>query len=159
MMKGNIWQAQWIAFTKNIPEFQSMITFGRFGKLREFSIAPVVIAAVYDHAANGGTMSADPFGSRFNDYICAPFDMDGTNNHLHRMYCQRSVAGHILSQVRQIFQNQEYSAADSDGFQVNGFGIFIDVLYKAFYIIAVCKAGFDPKAFESNLKLVISAAI
>ena len=39
-----------------------MISFGRFGELREFSIAPVIIAAIDDHAADGGAMAADPFG-------------------------------------------------------------------------------------------------
>ncbi|MNY22628.1 hypothetical protein D3C86_1562530 [compost metagenome] len=53
-----------------IVKYESVIAFGRFSKLFEFTISPVVISAINDDSSNAGSMSADPFGGRLNDNMC-----------------------------------------------------------------------------------------
>ena len=67
--KGNVAERTFVA--KYIPEYQSMVTVGRLCKGPEFSVTPVKTATVYNHTAQRGTMTANPFRSTFNHHGCS----------------------------------------------------------------------------------------
>src|SRR5690606_25172775 len=57
-------------FAKDIREHQAMITFRWLGKLRKFTIAPIVISSIDNHTTYTCPVSADPFGDSLNHDIC-----------------------------------------------------------------------------------------
>src|ERR1700744_2824216 len=59
------------ANAKYIGKYQTVVAFGRIGKLRVLAIAPVVIAAINYYPANAGTVPANPFCGRFNHHMGA----------------------------------------------------------------------------------------
>ena len=50
-----------------------MVSFGWFGELWEFTITPIVVAAIHDDTTNGSAVSAYPLGGRSGDNIGSVF--------------------------------------------------------------------------------------
>src|SRR5438477_10076586 len=125
-----------------------MVTLRRFNELREFSIAPVIITCIYYDTADCSTMSADPFCSRLNHDVCSPFDRTEEVT-----CCTESIINYegqiiFFCQLGKLLEIRNVEAWVTDRFKVDGLCIFVDMLYKTFDIIAICKACFDTEAFE-----------
>ena len=65
----------------------------------------------------------------------------------------------FFRKIREFFKIRNIQTGIADRFQVNGLGIFIDVFYKAFHIVAIGKTCFDTQPFKGHFKLVVSAAV
>src|SRR5690606_20601132 len=152
-------QSEWVVISKHIPELKSMITFAGFGKLRELTITPVIVTSIHDHATNTGTMAADPFCCRFNYDIGAMFDRAEQVAPGTKAVVNDKSDVVFLCQRGELFDIRNIQAGVADCFQVDGFCVFVDQLYKAFNVVAICKASFNAEAFESHFKLVVSATI
>ena len=128
-----------------------MISFRRFCKSGKLSIAPVIISSINDYTADTGSMSANPFGGRFYYHIGAMFERTEKIS-----ACSKC----IINDQRQIifaceggnfFKIRNIESWITNGFQVDGLGIFINMRFKTFCIIAICKAGFDTSFLSVTL--------
>lgn len=65
--------------TKGFPELEAVVSLSRLDELRESSgvLAPVEFSAVNHHAADGGAVAANPFGSAVHDDIGTVVDGAG----------------------------------------------------------------------------------
>ncbi len=56
--------------TKSRPEFETVVSLGRFSKLRELSgLSPVEFSTVYHNATDCDSVAADPFRGTVHDNI------------------------------------------------------------------------------------------
>src|SRR5437868_2458987 len=100
-----------------------MITFRRLCKLGEFAIAPVIVTGIYNNAADGCSVTADPFSGRFNHDISTP------------VYWPEKIPGSAKSiihnkgqiiffcQLTEFLKIRDIQAWVADSFEVNGLGV------------------------------------
>src|ERR1700761_6685480 len=103
-----------------------MITFRWFGKLREFSVAPVIITSVDNYAADAGTMPADPFGSGLNHHVRTMLQRTEqvTRSAKSIIYDQWQIV--FFSYRSYLFKIRNIVFGVANRFQVNGFGFSVD---------------------------------
>ena len=65
----------------------------------------------------------------------------------------------FFGQVGKFFKVRNIQAGVTNRFEVNGFRVFINMLYETFHIVAIGKAGFDAETFKRYFKLIVGATI
>src|SRR5215831_2410669 len=125
-----------------------MITLRRLSKLREFSTGPIIITCIDDHASDGSAMPADPFGRRFHHNIGAPLNwsekVPGCSESI--INDQRQVV--LFCQFSEFLKVRYIQSGVTNCFQVDSFCVFVNMLYKRFYIVPVCKTNINTQALE-----------
>src|SRR5690606_12763943 len=108
---------------------------------------------------NTGAMSADPFGSCFDDHICSIF------YRLEKI--PASTKGVVNDQWQIVFPRQRCNflkvwyvvAWIPNGFDKDSFCFIVDKRLHVFRSAFRCKTSFDSQSLEGYLKLVIGSAI
>ena len=138
--------AEGIAFAKHIPEFQAVVAFRRLGELRELAVAPVVVTAVHDHAADGSAMAADPLGGRFHHDVGAEFQgpYEIATGAESIVYDQGQVI--LFGQGHKFLEIGNVQPRVADGLQVDCFGALGDRRGKGGGIVAIHPHGAHAEA-------------
>jgi len=104
-------------------------------------------------------MPIDPFCSRVNNYVCSPFQWFEKITTTTESIVNDQGQVIYFSEVRELCKVRNIQSGITDCFQVDRLCIFIDMFYKAFRVIPVCKTGVDAQAFESYFELIVGPTV
>ena len=130
-----------------------------FGELRELAaLFPIELAAVYDHAAQGGAVTADELGGAVDHNVYAVLNgaqqigrCKGAVRH------QRNAV--LVGDLGQGLNVHQVRIGVAQGLKKDQLGVVLNGVLKILQIVRVNKSRLDPVLREGVLQVVVSAAV
>ena len=136
-----------------------MVALRRTVDLRELAVAPVVVAAVHDHAAHGRAVSVDPLRRRIDDDVGAPLEgVAEVSRRTERViHYQRHVAS--AGHGAQPLQVGHVAGRVAHALDVEGLRAVVDERLERLGALVRGDAHLDAHVAQRDAELVVGAAV
>ena len=143
---------------KRVPMADTVVTGVGLAQAGELAVAPVEVAAVHDHAADGGAMAANVFRSRMHDHVAAPLDRAVQHRREAGVVDDGRDAG-LTGDGGDLGEREDVEAGIAEPLAVEGLGVRAERLAEILRILAVDEAHLDAKLGQRVMEEVVRAAI
>ena len=136
-----------------------MVALRRTVDLRELAVAPVVVAAVHDHAAHGRAVSVDPLRRRIDDNVGTPFEgVAEVSRRTERVvHYQRHVAS--AGHGAQPLQVGHVAGRVTHALDVEGLRTVVDERFERLGALVRGDAHLDAHVAQRDAELVVGTAV
>jgi len=141
-----------------VSVYQAVIRRVRFGKIRKAPTGPIKIAAIHNHAADGGAVAAQKLGRAMGHNMRTPLERPAQIRRGKRVIDHhRNIVG--LGNGRYFIKGKDRNIRVAQGLAIDNFGVGLNGLFKFFRLGRVHKGRGNAHAREGMRELIKRATV